>query len=190
MIGAITAGLFGTGVPPVTNSYESIATVTVGSGGSATVSFTSIPSTYKHLQIRSISRCSRTSYTVATIFARFNSDTGNNYAAHVLYGTGASVSAYSGTSQSFAYVGLASGQNATASGFAGGVMDILDYANTNKNKTVRTLSGFDNNGSGGEMDLQSGLWQSTSAINRIDLTLETSANFLEYSTFALYGIKG
>jgi hypothetical protein len=40
----------------VTTSYESIATVTVGGGGAATVAFTSIPATYTHLQIRGIGR--------------------------------------------------------------------------------------------------------------------------------------
>jgi len=48
VIGAITAGLYAGGVPPVTNSYESIATVTVGSGGASSASFSSIPSTFKH----------------------------------------------------------------------------------------------------------------------------------------------
>jgi hypothetical protein len=68
-------------------------------------------------------------------------------------------------------------------------MDILDYANTSKNKTIRMLSGNDRNGSG-DIILISGLWASTSAINQIDLRLESAANFAQYSQFALYGIKG
>lgn len=68
------------------------------------------------------------------------------------------------------------------------VVDILDYANTNKNKTIRVLAGVDNNGSG-EVALNSGLWPSTSALNTIKI-LTTSGNLNQYSSFALYGIKG
>ncbi len=68
MIGAITAGLYGTGVPPVTSSYESIATSTA-TGSSIT--FSSIPSTYKHLQVRALGVFSGT---VGAGFMYFNGD--------------------------------------------------------------------------------------------------------------------
>jgi hypothetical protein len=185
------AAIHGTGVAASTTSYESIATVTVSSSVS-TISFTSIPSTFKHLQIRFLARCSRTDYTVAALFARFNSDSGSNYSGHYLGGNGSSAFAYGGANYTFAPAGLASGANVSASIFSGGVIDVLDYQNTNKYKTVRSLAGFNYNtsGSGDEVNLQSGSWRNTNAITSIDFTLETGATFSQYSQFALYGIKG
>jgi len=170
------------------NSYESIATVTVGSGGSSTVSFTSIPSTYQHLQIRGIGRNTYldtfTSFTI-----NFNSDTGSNYAWHYLYGDGSTALAGAATTQTvMREINFASG-NLTTGVFSGFVIDALDYANTNKNKTIRILGGGDANGSGA-VNLSSGVWLNTSAVTTITLTPSNSGNFAQYSSFALYGIKG
>lgn len=196
MIGAITAGLYGTGVPPVTNSYESIATVTVGSGGASTISFTSIPSTYKHLQVRFFFQDNRGTYGSDDIGFRVGNgsiDTGNNYAWHDLYGNGSSASAQNATSTSRMELNNASGTG-VASNFGGGVMDILDYANTSKYKTIRSLHGNDVNGTvsgfGGRVALDSGLWQNTAAITTIQFTPLYGSSFNQYSQAALYGIKG
>jgi hypothetical protein len=168
------------------NSYESIQTYTVGAGGQATISFTSIPSTYKHLQIRALSRI--TSASEINLAVGFNSDTGSNYTGHYLYGDGSNTaSAALGPSIAPPFAIRTSNSNATSGVFGGAVMDILDYANTNKYKTVRTLSGVDNNGSGSVFFVSS-LWMSTNAISRVDIT--TSALIGQYSSFALYGIKG
>jgi len=185
MIGAITAGLFGTGLAASTNSYESISTVTLGSAQSS-ISFSSIPSTYKHLQIR----CMISSATAGNALQiRFNSDSGTNYNTHFLLGTGAAASAGAYVSSrntamlSMNYNGVSTTQPTAQ------ITDILDYQNTNKYKVVRTLAGSDLNGSG-EIDFNSGLWLSTSAITSITLNLESSGNFNANSSFALYGIKG
>jgi hypothetical protein len=171
-------------------AYESIATVNVSSSQS-TITFSSIPSTYKHLQIRYLARCSRTDYTIATMFIRLNNDSSSSYAGHATYGNGSAVYSYGNGSQTFGYSGAVVGANATANTFSGGIIDILDYTNTNKNTTTRTFTGVNiNSSSGDEVGLQSGLWVNTAAVNRIDLTLESSANFNQYTTFALYGIKG
>ena len=186
MIGAITAGLYGTGVPPVTNSYESIATVTVGGGGSTTVAFTSIPSTYKHLQIRA-------SFTTSSggqvISARLNSDSGSNYTLHSLIGNGSAASAGASTASPYATIfGRVVGTSATNPTAL--VTDILDYTNTNKNTTLRTLGGNDNNGSG-ELNFLSDLWLNTAAVSAIEISPYNGAvAFSQYSSFALYGIKG
>jgi hypothetical protein len=174
------------------SSYESIATVTVGITPQSTITFSSIPSTYKHLQIRFIARCSRADYTVAALNARFNSDTAANYSGHYLGGNGGSAFAYGGANYTFSPAGLVSGTTVTASTFSGGVIDVLDYQNTNKYKTVRSLAGFNGNasGTGDEINLQSGSWRNTAAVTSIDFTLETAANFLQYSSFALFGVKG
>jgi len=169
-----------------TNSYESIATVSVGSGGSSSISFTSIPATYKHLQIRNLARCDRT-VTYTSNIIRFNSDTTNsNYSQHELMGNGSTASAGGGGSS--AIYTLIPGTSTTSNVFQGEVIDILDYQNTNKNKTVRILSGYDANGSG-VIFFGSGSWMNISAITSITLTA-TSGNIIQYSSFALYGIKG
>lgn len=167
--------------------FESIATTTVGAGGTATVTFSSIPSTYTHLQIRGLQRTSNTSGGNWTVNLRFNGDTGSNYTYHGLRGDGSSAIAYAGANQTIS-LSIISGDDANTSlGWGVGYTDILDYANTNKYKTVRTLTGFEENGSG-MVELTSGLWLSTSAITSISLGAG-SGNFLQYSHFALYGIK-
>ena len=170
----------------VANSYESISTVTVGAGGSASISFTSIPSTYSHLQIRIMAKQNDAS-AIAGMSMNFNSDTTlGNYPRHELYGTGSSV--VSG--------GVAAGINneeilfyaGSGSQFGPAVVDILDYANTNKYKTARALCGVDNNGSGYAV-ISSGAWLSTSAVNTITIA-SNGSTLSQYSSFALYGIKG
>jgi hypothetical protein len=184
-------GIYGVGTPVATNSYESIQTFTVGSGGQTTISFTSIPSTFKHLQIRGISRASVADSSDHNIVAAFNSDTTfTNYRTHVLDGDGASAS--SGAAQVsgfYASAGLTLGNSSTASTFSATVLDILDYTNTNKNTTTRALNGFDRNGAG-FVRFASSLWINTAAITRIDLSLRTGGDFVQHSQFALYGIKG
>ena len=182
MIGCITAGLFSTGTSPVTSSYESIATVNVGLLGQSTISFTSIPSTYKHLQIRGLTLSATA---INYVRVRFNSDTGTNYTRHLLEGTGTAAVAENATGLTFTPAGY-TGAVSNPSVF---VMDILDYQNTNKYKTTRSLSGIDQNGSG-YVDFGSGLWLNTGAISSIDITHSSGINFNQYSSFALYGIKG
>jgi len=178
MIGNIAAGLYGVGVTPSTNSYESIATVSVGSGGTASAEFTSIPSTYKHLQIRALVKATNAGGASGLWFA--NSDTTqSNYYSHFLVGNGSSASAAAyNNPYSWSY------SDAT---FAVFVMDILDYGSTSKYKTIRTLRGWDNNGSG-NVSLESGLWKNTNAISTFKFQLD-SGNLAQYSHVALYGIK-
>jgi hypothetical protein len=176
-------------------AYESIETVTVGSGGTASITFSSIAADWKHLQIRLLAQSNRATYGTDSIFGTFNSDTGSNYAYHVLRGDGANASATNGTSQSRFYVYSPSATStASAYTFGAGVIDILDYANTNKYKTIRCLAGADLNGTvggyGGAAALTSSLWQSTSAVTSINLAPESGTLWNQYSSFALYGIKG
>jgi hypothetical protein len=172
-----------------TNSYESIATVTVGSGGAANIEFTSIPATYTHLQLRGISR-GVVAAADAALFIYFNSDTAASYSAHQLYSNGSAVGSnvYGGNPTSSTYIGTITGATATASIFGVAVIDILEYANTNIYKTVRALTGFDSNGSG-KLDFKSLNWRSTSAITTIKIQADSN-NLAQYSQFALYGIKG
>jgi hypothetical protein len=181
MLGNIVAGTFSAGAPPVTNSYESIATVTVGSGGASFAEFTSIPSTYKHLQMRCSIRGSNNNYQLV----RLNSDTANNYAYHYIYGTGSAIGA--GSVANTSSMGFTDTTN-TASIFNGLIIDILDYTSTSKNKVLRGIGGFDTNGAG-FLSMNSGLWFKTpEAVTTIRFTPDTGT-YAEYSSFALYGIK-
>ena len=172
----------------ITNSYESIATTTVGAGGTSTITFSSIPSTYKHLQVRCIARSSRTQNSGYAVF-RFNSDSGSNYSRHSLQGDGASAIGDGSGSVSYPTLLLFPGSLRGASIFGAGVLDVLDYTNTNKNKTLRVLDGYDSNGAG-YIELGSGAWYNTNAITSITITEFNGNNFVEYSQFALYGIRG
>ena len=168
-----------------TGAYFPLQVVTVGSAGAADVTFTNIPSTYSHLQIRATARNASSGY--VNIFAQFNSDTASNYNYHFIQGDGSSVIAGNDAPSYFIAFRVAQGGSG-ANVFGTGVCDILDYANTNKYKTVRSLTGFDNNGNG-DIFFFSGLWRSTSAITSIKLYAQ-SGNLAQYSQIALYGIKG
>jgi hypothetical protein len=165
--------------------YESIASVTVGGGGSSGISFTSIPATYTHLQIRGIWAHSTTN--VAAVIG-FNSAT-TSYTQHLVRGDGSVASSGSNTTgDGITGVGLTIASPSGSGGFGTSVIDIYDYLNTNKYKTVRALAGQDVNGDG-NIRMYSGLWVNTNAISSIQIT-PNSSTFLQYTQFALYGIKG
>jgi len=182
MIGSLVGIIASSGAGVAGGDYESIATVTVGSGGSSSITFSSIPSTYQHLQIRYIAR--KASGNDNTIL-QLNADTGANYATHYLLGNGTAASAGAATSNTFVYVDVLT---ASATSYSASITDILDYANTNKYKTARSLSGIDLNGSGTSW-FSSGVWMNTAAVTSVVLK-PTASVFAEYSSFALYGIKG
>ena len=164
----------------VANSFESIATPAI-SGSANFVDFTSIPATYKYLQIRFSIIGSATN---SDITLQFNSDTTSNYTYHELRGTGAAVTAGGNGSTTFVYVA----SNATDATYpCVGIVDIFDYANTNKKTTVRTLSGKDANGSG-TLQMLSGVYKSTSTIT--SMRLDCGTTIATNSQIALYGIKG
>ena len=168
-----------------TTAYQSIQTYTVGSGGATDITFSSIPATYTHLQIRGIVRTSA----VAEIRMQFNGDTASNYSWHEMASTGTARNANNGTSSPRISIAYWNGFPSTASTFGPLVLDILDYTNTNKYKTTRAISGYDANGTGG-VTFSSGNWRNTSAITDIKLFNDSTYTFEQYSQFALYGIKG
>lgn len=180
-------------------AYESIATTTVGAGGTSTITFSSIPATYTHLQIRLFGQTNRATYGGDNFYIRVGAssvDTGSNYAWHMVYGEGTTTGAGAGSSATYINV-LNGGCLGTTAGssFGAVVLDVLDYANTSKYKTTRALGGTDDNGasSGGfgrAVGLNSGLWQSTSAIGIISLYPMNGTSFNQYTSAALYGIKG
>lgn len=169
----------------VRGSYESIATVAVGSGGAGTVSFTSIPQSYRHLQLRMICRATTSNDNV--YISSISGDTGNNYVGHFLFGNGSTAAAAVSSATSFVQIGKSF--TSSTPGWAATIVDFVDYSNTNKNKTLRCLTGVDDNAqaAGPFIQMSSALWMNTSAITSFNLT--TNGNFPQYSHFALYGIK-
>lgn len=173
-------------------AFVPIATAT-GTGSSGTITFSSIPSTYQHLQIRIISKATRTaSFGSNDGYLRFNGDTGSNYTYHRLSGDGSAVSAAGAASQTSMRIARIDQSSYTGltNTMAVGIIDIHDYANTSKNKTVRYFTGNDTNNVGdGQANLGSGLWMSTNAVSSIEIFL-SGTNYTTSTRFALYGIRG
>lgn len=171
----------------VDTSFESIATYAINSTTS-TITFSSIPSTYKHLQLRVFGKTTAATGNADAFVFNFNSlgnvTTTTGY-AHSLSGNQSTVTAEVAVQGSTPYLYYCIGRNAQ---FGVSVIDILDYADTNKYKTIRALGGQDANGSG-VVALTSFLWQNTVAINSIKID-PNGNSFVQYSHLALYGIKG
>jgi hypothetical protein len=166
-------------------AYDALSTVTVPSGGAASVTFSGIPSTYKHLQVRVLGR--DTIESAGDLRWQFNGDTALNYSFHELYANGS-------TASSFGYGGTGYGNLSNwasflsqTNQFSAAILDITDYADTTKYKTGRVIGGRNNNGSG-TIELASMSWRNTAAVSSIYFYL-TAGNFAEYSQFTLYGVK-
>jgi hypothetical protein len=174
-------GIFASQGRIASTSYESIATVTVGSGGQSSVTFSSIPSTYKHLQVRAMHLYNGSG---SNMVCSYNSGGFSNVYSHFVYGNGTSAAAGSDTTPIISFQ-----SGSTSTNFCVAIYDFLDYTNTNKNKTMRGLVGQETN-SAGLVGLLSALATNTSAINALTFNYAGAAIFQQYTTFALYGIKG
>lgn len=185
----VISGLLGAG--GVSNSYESIATA-VGTGSNNSVTFSSIPSTYKHLQIRANVRCTGGAG-ASLVWWRANGLTStSNYVSHGLGGDGSTAYAYNlVASYGMGLIGSTAHSASTANAYSTFILDVLDYADTNKNKTFRSLRGEDFNGSG-DIRLGSGAFISTNAITSLSIGFfdNGTSYFTSPSQIALYGIKG
>lgn len=189
MLAGLTALLGGGGGGG--GSFESIATVTAA-GGETSFTFSSIPSTYKHLQIRGLARNTSATAGTAGSTIRFNGDTAANYSAHALTGNGTSASAIGFGSQTRIFLTSNEVRGSSISDtFGACIIDVIDYASTTKNKTVRAFDGGDINSASpsGAVTLDSGLWMSTSAVTSLTITVGATG-FAAGTVFALYGIKG
>jgi hypothetical protein len=170
---------------PDFGAYESIGTITLSSA-TTVVSFVSLPQTYKHLQVRLLTKANlATNYFSAVM--RLNSDSGSNYSYHQMSGNGASTSSSGSYPQASVFFNTAGSNNASV--FCANVIDILDYTNTNKYKTVRVFGGLDTNGAG-TVGMSSSVWSNTAAVTGLLFSSDGYGDWLQYSLFALYGIKG
>jgi hypothetical protein len=190
-----------------TSAFDSLGAVTPSSGTSV-ITFSNIPQTYTHLQVRAVVATTASETTIGddSIYMRFNGDTGNNYSFHSLNGglgaanstTVIAKASTSASSLNWWYAGAA-WQNANS--FAGAavstyIIDIVDYTNTNKHKVVKTLFGFEANSTSTNSGilLGSGLWfkagsgVTSDAITTISFTAATYS-FTQTTQYALYGVK-
>jgi hypothetical protein len=165
--------------------YELIATA-FGTGSSGVIGFNSIPSTYKHLQIRAVARSTQ-SATSTSVVMSFNVDGASNYSYHLLRGTGTGVISAAQAPATFMVIADISAANSTSNAHGSFVTDVLDPFSNSKNKTIKTF--------GGQMDntyytqIWSGSWRSTAIVDSIQITCN-GGNFTSTSRFSLYGIKG
>jgi hypothetical protein len=187
--GVISRRMLVGNAPFIPTDFESIATAT-GTGSSDTITFTSIPSTYKHLQIRAF--CGKVG-SAGLASLEFNNDSSSIYATHRLIGDGVTpVVAQGQTGRANTFYSIYTGGN-TASALSGSIIDIHDYSSTTKNKIVRSFTGLDTNGNGTDsasLYLTSALWPSTSAITSIEIISGGGLSWSTSSVFSLYGIKG
>jgi hypothetical protein len=182
VVTAAYAGPFG--------AYDSLATLSP-SGSTGTITFTGIPSGYKHLQLRVFLKGTSGSggYPTASNFYFNNDSTVTNYRNHVLNANGATVSAGGGVNYD-ALTYAPGSDGAYTNMYMAGIIDILDYADTSKNTTVRSMSGLDANGSG-QIRFVSMLWKNTAAVNRFDIVADPIylTNWTTASKISLYGVK-
>lgn len=175
----------GAGGAPAGGAAYDLIQSSILTSDTASVTFSSIPQTYRHLQIRLVGRATA-SGTFRNLETVMNSDTGSNYRWHILSGNGTSVVSENYGPSTSLPIGQIPGTS-VADAWGGAVVDYLDYSSTSKNTTVRTLHGFA--GSSRQIALQSGLWVNTAAVTQI-LLRSDSGNWLSGSRFSLYGIKG
>ena len=169
------------------NTFVKIASATVGSGGAASIDFTSIPSTYTDLCVLlSLRGDAASSYNDS--YVQFNNDTAGNYSMCRLYGTGSSTASDSLTSgANFGRVGSSVGSTSTSNTFANVMIYIPNYTGSTA-KSFMSDGVTENNGSGAFAVLYADLWSGTAAISTVKI-FGLSTNFVQYSTATLYGIK-
>ena len=178
---------FLSGNAPVSFSAFDLLETQVLTSSAASVTFSSIPQDYKHLQIRMAVRSTGTGN--PRVLTQFNSDSGTNYAYHNLFGTGSTVYSENNSSNDGWNYYFVPNSSQTAGIFGAAVYDILDYSSVSKNTTTRVFGGAANAGVNYDIGLHSFLWNNTAAITSILLSGD-GQSFATGTRFSLYGIKG
>jgi hypothetical protein len=168
------------------NTFELIASSTVGAGGAANIEFTSITSTWTDLCIKFSLRDTNSSVT-ENIKITFNGVGGTSYSERLLYGSGSAAQSYNQSGVAYAYYQYSTGALATSSTFANGEFYIPNYAGST-NKSFSSDSVAENNATSTSMGLTAALFSNTSAITSIKLS-SPAGTFVQYSTAYLYGVK-
>jgi hypothetical protein len=179
ILGVVASGISGN---LDASGFFAIATYTAPASV-ATISFTGIPQSYTHLQLRTTLRNTTTGSNYATVSV----NTGT-YRQNFLYTSGSAYILAVGTGQD---VMFSLKSDATATYFASNILDIDDYSSTTRNKVIRTIGGSDttySNSTGGNFGFSSLLSMNTSAVSTITIT-PSSGNFAQYSQATLYAWK-
>ncbi len=165
-----------------------ISTVTVGSGGAASIAFTNIPQTYTDLCVKISARSARVANQDDYNISLNGSSAGLAY--RQLYGGAGSGSVVTGSAGgSTGFVGIMPAANNTASTFSSQEIYFPNYSG-NANKSFSVDSVAENNAvTQWQLDLISQLWSNTNPITSISFTSNNAANFAQYSTATLYGIR-
>jgi hypothetical protein len=166
------------------NSYASIATFAFTNSSSTSVSFTSIPQNYTHLQLRIFARGTGGSTAQDILMTLNNDGTSSYWEYHQAFSTGVNSYSNFGTTNTFMYVASVTGTSALANNFGSAIVDIHDYASSAKNKSIKSLQGWNNNGSGNVV-FRSNMYTGITPISTITLSM---SNFAQYSHIALYGL--
>ena len=170
-------------------SFESIATLN-GTGSSNTITFSSIPSGFKHLQVRCLSLNTSAGSGNTQMYFTMNGSSSAEYSDHWVYTSGGSVTPSYAVSAT--YIRLIAGESYGTNGYyTAGILDLLDYGSTTKNKTIRWFGGANGNETGGNyfFGVSSGSWMNTSAVTSISFKNSSNSAFATTAKFALYGIK-
>jgi len=162
---------------------QAIQTVTVGSGGAASIEFASIPDTFTDLKLVTSVRMNTTDFSTNNVLVEINGSSANLTTRRLL-GNGSSPFSYGG---SVGYISEAPSSTATANTFNNGSAYFPNYAGST-NKSYSGDSVTENNATLAVQLLVAGLWNQTAAITSLTLKSETSVDFLEHSTATLYGI--
>jgi len=163
------------------NTFVKIATVTVGSGGAASMDFTAIPATYTDLKVVV---CGREATGTSLFFTMQINGVATNQATREVRGSGAAATSGTNTIATLDQ----NGSGTTASVFGSAEVYITNYASTTTYKAISIDSVSENNAAAAYMRLSAGLWSSNSAINQLTF-YPSSGNIAQYSTATLYGIK-
>lgn len=158
-----------------------IQTVTVGSGGTSAIDLASIPQNFTDLFLVYSLRLNTTN---GGLRMRVNGSTAN-LSTRLLYGSG-SGNAVSGADTT--YIGSVDNSNQTANTFGNGSLYIANYANTSYAKSFTADLIDETNATTAVQWISGGLFNSTTAISRIELFGDAAGNFLQYSSASLYGI--
>ncbi len=167
------------------STYELIASNTVGSSGVASLTFSSIPSTYTDLVLYTSLRSTTTgNANDRAAIVTFNGSS-SNYSAIRLY-------AYDGTTVgSDSSIGIDiyyTGTTGTTSTFSNDSVYITNYASSNSKSISVDNASEQNSSTKNWLALYAWRWADSAAISSITLTPD-AGNLAQYSTATLYGIK-
>jgi hypothetical protein len=163
------------------NTYTKIASVAVGSGGAASIDFTSIPSTYTDLLVKV---SGREATGTSLLFTMQINGVATNQATREVRGSGSAASSGTNTITTLDQ----NGSGTTASVFGSADIYIPNYASTSTYKSISVDAASENNATAAYMRLSAALWSQNTAINQLTF-YASSGNIAQYSSATLYGIS-